>query len=162
MTETPLFKSISKICEDGTLLAPSLPHESNHKQHSSILCILKSLYSVYKSRSKRGQSDLFSSLGRLCQVAEKRYIPKLLFIGKLSECWRGHFMLLDWRSLSPSLRACCILSTCSCIFFDFKGNSTIELVILSIQILLAWPFGYCQSFCWSNFCCCCTILLGLA
>lgn len=83
----------------------------------------------------------------LCQVAEKRYIPKLLFIGKLSECWRGHFMLLDWRSLSPSLRACCILSTCSCIFFDFKGNSTIELVILSIQILQTWPFGYCQSFC---------------
>lgn len=86
MTETPLFKSISKICEDGTLLAPSLPHESNHKQHSSILCILKSLYSVYKSRSKQGQSDLFSSLEMLCQVAEKRYIPKLLFIGKLSEC----------------------------------------------------------------------------
>lgn len=77
----------------------------------------------------------------LCQVAEKRYIPKLLFIGKLSECWWGHFMLLDWRSLSPLLRACCILST-----FSFAYTVCLYFLILKeIQLLSYWSSAYKSS-----------------
>lgn len=66
------------------------------------------------------------------------YVAGLAFIVTLAESmlYLKHFLI-------------CLY--CMSLFFDFKGNSTIELWILSIIILQTLAFGYCQSFCWSKF-----------